>query len=197
MTADWFAQILARGHETPGVEFKRPGSREDRSILAGVARAVLGMANSRDGGLVIIGIVEDGDALIPEGVSAGDLRTWRQEAVTGALAAYADPYVEVHTEDFAYMGKVFVVIAVEEFREIPVLCKRSFDTKLRAGACYVRPRGRIETSEVATQAEMRELLELATEKRLRSFLRQARGAGVPMQAAPFDAELFDGELGEF
>jgi predicted HTH transcriptional regulator len=197
MTADWFAQILARGHETPGLEFKGPGSRESRSILAGVARAVLGMANKRDGGLVIIGIVEDGDALTPEGVSADDLRTWKQEAVTGALAAYADPYVEVHTENFEYMGKVFVIIAVEEFREIPVLCKKGFDPKLRAGACYVRRRGRIETSELATQAEMRELLELATEKRLRSFLRQARGAGVAIQAAPSGAELFDDELGEF
>lgn len=197
MTEEQFAQIMALGHETTGVEFKGPGSRQSKAILAGVVRAVLGMANRRDGGLVIVGVDESGGTPVPRGLTSEDLATWEQEAMTGALAAYADPYVEVHTEFFGYMGKALVIITVEEFREVPVLCKRDFEPKLRAGACYVRRRGRIETSEIPTQAEMRELLELATEKRLRSFLRQAQGAGLAVRAEPSSADLFDNELGEF
>lgn len=195
MTEEQFAQILALGHETTGVEFKGPGSR--RALLAKVVRAVLGMANRRDGGLVIVGVEESGSTLIPKGLESDDLATWKQEDVTGALAAYADPYVEVHTEFFEYVGKKFVILTVEEFREIPVLCKKPSDPTLRPGACYVRRRGRIETSEIPTQAEMRELLELATEKRLRSFLRQAQGAGLAVRTEPSMADLFDAELGDF
>jgi predicted HTH transcriptional regulator len=197
MTEERFAQLLALGHETPGVEFKGPGSRKSKDMLALVARAILGMANRRDGGMVIIGIAEDNGTLTQDGISNDDLKTWAHEEVAGALAGYSDPYVDLHTENFEYKGKVFVVIEVDEFEEIPVLCKKDFPGKLRAGACYVRRRGRVETSEIPTQAEMRELLELASEKRLRSFLRQARGAGLAVQVAPSDSDLFDVELGEF
>jgi hypothetical protein len=194
MTEEKFAQILALGHETTGVEFKGPGSRADKSTLAGVARAVLGMANRRDGGQVIVGIIEHGNTLIPKGLTEADSKTWRHEDVSSALAAYADPYVEVHTELFKYQEMIFAIINVDEFREVPVLCKKPFDSKLRDGACYVRRRGRIETSEIPTQAEMRDLLELATEKRLREFLRQARRAGLAVHAVPSDADLFDTEF---
>src|SRR6185369_6386598 len=101
-----------------------------------------------------------------------------------------------------YEGATFAIIDVDEFREVPVLCKKNFElkdcvVKLRAGACYVRRRGRIETSEIPTQAEMRELLELATEKRLRSFLRQAQGAGLSVKAEASYADRFEAELGDF
>ena len=44
------------GHETKGVEFKSPGERTNKSFLAKVAKAALGMANLRHGGLVVIGV---------------------------------------------------------------------------------------------------------------------------------------------
>ncbi len=48
-------------------------------------------------------------------------------------------------------------IVVEEFEEVPVLCKKSYPGILRDGACYVRRRGRIESTEVPNSAEMRGL----------------------------------------
>ena len=59
MTEQDFESLLALGHETNGVEFKGRGSRSDSAFLAGVIRAVLGMANRRDGGLVILGVESD------------------------------------------------------------------------------------------------------------------------------------------
>ncbi len=55
MTEQDFEGLLALGYETNGVEFKGRGNRTDSAFLAGVIRAILGMANRRDGGLVIIG----------------------------------------------------------------------------------------------------------------------------------------------
>ena len=63
MTEQEFEQFVQLGHETPGVEFKSPGLRTDKNFLAGVARAVLAMANRRGGGLVIIGVRDDGSQL--------------------------------------------------------------------------------------------------------------------------------------
>jgi hypothetical protein len=49
-----FAELLARGYELRGVEFKGPGARSTPEYTARVVRAALGMANLRDGGLVIL-----------------------------------------------------------------------------------------------------------------------------------------------
>ena len=56
MTEEEFESLLAPGHEVDGVEFKGAWVRTDRLFLAKVARAMLGMANRLDGGLVILGI---------------------------------------------------------------------------------------------------------------------------------------------
>jgi predicted HTH transcriptional regulator len=197
MTEPQFLELLARGHEIHGVEFKGPGPRTNKALFAKVVRATLGMANRRDGGLVIVGVEDHGSKLIPTGLSEADAATWTHDAVAGALAAYCDPYVEIHTELFSYQSKTFVVISIDEFTEVPVLCKRDYPEDLRTGACYVRRRGRTETSEIPTQAEMRELLDLATEKKLRGFLRQAYRAGLAVASAPSPEELFDRERDDF
>jgi hypothetical protein len=52
VTKQEFKGLLDPGHETNGVEFKAAAARAN-PYLAGVVRAMLGMANRRDGGLVI------------------------------------------------------------------------------------------------------------------------------------------------
>ncbi len=54
MDDEEFAQRLALGHETRGTEFKGPGLQSDRRLVAQVVRAVLGMANRRDGGSSLV-----------------------------------------------------------------------------------------------------------------------------------------------
>lgn len=53
---DQFVELLALGHEQQGVEFKGPGPRTDKYLQGKVLRAILGMANRRDGGHIIIGV---------------------------------------------------------------------------------------------------------------------------------------------
>lgn len=150
-----FAEILQQGHETPGVEFKGPGLRSDKQLFAKVVRAALAMANRRGGGQIIVGVREDAGQLVADGITAADLSTWNHDDVTGALSAYADPYVSASVQPLPYQGKSFVIITVDEFEEVPVLCKKEYQAVLRDGACYVRRKGRIESSEVPNHAEMR------------------------------------------
>lgn len=42
---------------------------------------------------------------------------------------------------------------------------------MRKGACYVRGRGKVQTTEIPSQTEMRELLELAVSKRIQQYIR--------------------------
>jgi predicted HTH transcriptional regulator len=198
MTDEEFAQILALGHETRGVEFKGPGPLSNRRLSAQVVRAVLGMANRRDGGLVIIGVEDNNNILNPVGLDASDMVTWNYDDVADRIAVYADPNVEFELETKEYNGNQYVVIQVEEFADVPVLCKRSYVDVLRDGACYVRSRRKPETSEIPTFADMRELLELATEKRLQEYLAQLQRLGlvVPPAMAPPSTEQFEHQRGD-
>lgn len=200
MTDQELAELVARGHETPGVEFKGPGPRSDRRLFAQVARAVLGMANRLDGGRIIIGVEDNGGVLSMVGLDDQDLATWQYDAIADGLAVYADPSVSFDLEITEYNGTWYVVLSVEEFVDIPVLCKRDYPGVLRNGACYVRTRRKPETSEIPTQADMRDLLDLATNKGVARYLDRAQRVGLivlPTVTPPAtDQDLFNQQLGD-
>lgn len=200
MTDEEFAQIMSLAHEIRGVEFKGPGSSSDRRLFAQVVKAMLGMANRRDGGRVVIGVEDLGSVLNPIGLDTGQLATWNYDHVADRVAVYADPGVVFDLEIKEYNGRSYVVIQVEEFADVPVLCKRAYDDVLRDGACYVRPRRKPETTEIPTYADMRDLLDLATEKAVRRLLAQAQRAGLAVPpdvvTTATDQERFDQQLGD-
>ena len=95
MTDQELLELVAAG-ERRGVEFKSQRPRTNRQHLAEVARAVLGMTNSRDGGLVLIGV---SDTRQIQGLTTAEADTWRNaDEVRASLAHYADPFVQVDVE---------------------------------------------------------------------------------------------------
>lgn len=197
MNEEQFAEVLARGHEQSGVEFKGPACRTDKLAFANLVRAVLGMSNRRDGGYVVIGVEETGGKPIPTGLSTEDLATWLYDKVADGIAAYAEPSVVFDLQTLGYQDKNFVILKVEEFSEVPAVCRKTYQTKigkviLREGACYVRPRRKPETVEVSTYADMRDLIDLAVDKNTRRFVQRAYAAGLRFEAqpAPTDEALF-------
>jgi predicted HTH transcriptional regulator len=158
------------------------------------------MANRRDGGRVIIGVEGNDNTLNPVGFSDVDLPAWNYDDVADQIARYADPSVSFELEVKEYNGGIYIVLEVAEFTDIPVLCKRAYDNVLRNGACYVRTRRKPETTEIPTQADMRDLLDLAIEKGVRRSLEWAQRVGlfIPQAISPpaTDQERFDEQLGE-
>lgn len=155
------------------------------------------MANHRDGGTVVVGIEEQQSGLVPTGLTPDQLATWNYDDLADGLAPYADPSVEFDTEVVVYKGQRFLVIRVEQFVEVPVLCKKGYnrdrDVILRDGACYVRPRRKPETIEVGTYADMRDLIELATDKGVRRFIARTQAGGIllTVQKEGSDEDLFE------
>ena len=191
MTERELEAILAQGHETQGVEFKGPGKRTNSAFLASVIRAMLGLANHRDGGHVILGV--DSESLEPTGLDDDEAASWlNYDALAPAVNEYASPSVSFDVQSLRFRENKIVIIRVEEFVEIPILCKKEFQgpgkksSLLRRGACYVRASHKPETSEIPSEQEMRELLELAIDKGVAKFLARVQkvgllGAGVPLK----------------
>ena len=197
-----FESLLALGHESNGVEFKGPGKRSDKAFLALVIRAILGMANRRDGGLVILGV--ESKSLEPVGLSDDDAALWlKYDELSEKVNVHASPNAQFELEDLSFRGRRLVIVRVREFSDVPILCAKDHGEKkgspvLRRGACYVRARHKPETSEIPSEEERRELLELAIDKGVRKFVDRARMVGLLPSVQEFsrftDESLFKEQL---
>lgn len=179
------AAIIEAGYEQRGVEFKSAGDRTDRAFLANVARAVLALANQRDGGYVIVGLSEDGIDAAGTGLSDEQLKQWLSfDDVTDQINAYADPPVRIQLGRGELPdGRCVAIIEVAEFSEIPILSKKDYPKRIVARQLYTRSMAKPESSTSMTQNELREVIALATEKQLARFLETAQKAGVHLSQA--------------
>lgn len=180
MTPEDLRTAIALGREQRNTEFKGPGDRGDKAFLAKVVRAVLGMANKPDGGVVVVGVEDSGTALTATGLAAPQLASWGYDDLQSSISNYADPYVDFDVAVVELDGKRFIAIRVQEFAELPVLCKKDYPGTLRNGALYVRRHGKNETVEVPSHVEVREVIERAAEIVARKML----GTVVRLQPPP-------------
>ncbi|MEX0865396.1 MAG: ATP-binding protein [Acidimicrobiia bacterium] len=194
MTAPEFDELLRRG-EPGGVEFKGSVPRESEGRFK-IVRAALGLSNRQDGGFIVLGVDEDAERIpVPVGVTPDVKAGWTYDNSADLFSEYADPRIRFEIDHHESDGRVFIVFRIHEFDELPVLCKRD-GPGLRRGTCYVRPRGRAQTVEVATHEDMRELIDLATEKALRRLLRRVDRAGGEV-IAPEEGDSYAAETEGF
>lgn len=197
-------------YERLDIECKGCGQRSHRQFFPDVVRAVLAMANRRDGGRVILGVPEVDGNLEWRGLSIDELESWRRyDHLATLIAEYAEPSIRFDLDVFVRDGLSFVIIGVDEFELVPIICKRDDPDAarkarlgekpaLRKGSLYIRGHGKPASREVASYEEMRALIDLATEKGVRRFVDQARAAGLGFigPQPPSDAERFDQQQGD-
>ena len=99
-------EAIARGREQRSVEFKSPGPRGSKRLFARVARAMLAMSNTRDGGSVVLGVEETDDSLNPVGVDGRDRRGWKHAQLADAISTYVEPHLEFVPRDPATRRRV-------------------------------------------------------------------------------------------
>ena len=200
MTENELRGAIALGREQRGMEFKGPGKRTDKAFQAKIIRAVLGMANKPGGGVVVVGVDDDGTTLHAIGLSARDLATWTYDDFASNLSNYADPYVDFDLGPVEMDGKSFVAIEIRQFEQLPVICKKDYLKVLRDGALYVRRKGKNETVEVPSHVEMRELVSRAAEFAARQIVAsyvdlrdhlQSTDAAIGSSETSFDREAED------
>ncbi len=211
MNHNGFVQLLMLDYENRAVEFKGPGMRGEHPLSEKVVRAVIGMANLRGGGHVIIGVSDESGKLCRVGLSPEQLESWmRKDEVDSLVNKHADPPIQIDLEQYEHEGKSYVIIIIQEFEDTPIICKQEYTeprTKdkadkviLRRGAIYQRSRHKAETAEMTTHSEMREVLELAVEKRLQRFVAQLRSVGLlhsNQMISPSDDEQYMKDTGKW
>jgi len=164
---------------------------------AKITKTILAMSNTRDGGVIIIGMKEGQNKQYePLGLSKTEADSFNHDDMSAYVRDYADPYVNFTVQRIECNRKLFVCIQVKEFDEIPVICKKD-GQDLKKGAIYVRSRTKNESAEASTQAEMRDLMEIATEKGVQKFLSRIESLGLltrPITTVPnlqFEQQIED------
>lgn len=190
--------LIAAGRESAGLDYKR--SESWNALRVNLIRTVLGMANTRGGGRIVIGVDErDGGVFRPDGMSAGHIASFpTEDDLRVAVNGFAQPFVDLLLDECEHDGKRFLVITVPEFELEPVLCMKA-EGRLQAGKLYVRSTRMPETVEVGNPTDMRALLRLATQKALRQEVEHLRDLGLlpPMAGTrPVDEELFARQEGD-
>ncbi|MDE1818697.1 MAG: ATP-binding protein [Thaumarchaeota archaeon] len=193
--------ITTNSHaEGRSYEFKR-GLPWDGDFRFRIVKGILALSNVPDGGYLIIGVEKNNSTNIyePNGMSESVARTYDNDHVSQFTSNYADPSVMMTLKIFEESEKRFVVIEVSEFSEIPVICKNNGGEALKAGEIYTRT-NRMPESARCTAVELREILELATDKGIRRQRERLGRAGIVIPIAsviPEDETLFNNERGVF
>lgn len=189
---------LDRCQESQAVEFKESAQWDD--LKWAIVRTAQGMANLRDGGVIVVGLSERSPQWNFTGISESHLATYDVDNVISEVNSYASPDVSLDIVTVAYRGKKFLAIQVREFSDTPIVCKKDRPTdSLEKGAVYIRPTGVPRTTKVTDATQMHDLLELAAEKRAKRFMETARRVGILREqdktfTVDTDALLFKNEL---
>jgi hypothetical protein len=179
-----FGLIERQDDESLSVEFKGPLKWENNQasmswLQAKCIKAVLGFSNTPGGGLVLIGINDDGKGnrefvgLTPEMVESFN----NTEAIQECIDKYADGPLSYSLKTIIHKAdkeeQTYIAITVNEFDDMPNLCTRDFyivktnrdkDYILRKHDMYTRARkGRFSTIK-ATALELRSIVSLAHRK---------------------------------
>jgi hypothetical protein len=189
-----FEELIERRREERYLEYKE--SQPWDVLKARIAKTCLGMANIRDGGFMVIGMKASGVDFEPEGVPPDHMATYSEDDLHSFVNRYAMPYVDLRLDVVNHLTGRFVVISVSQFEDVPVICRRDGEG-LRRGAIYVRSRRMRETTEIQHETDMRELVDLATERMLQRTLRLvgplgdllSRSVGAPAAEERYNEQL--------
>ena len=184
-----FDDLILAGRESTNLEYKRSAPWQELRIA--IIRTVLGMANTRDGGHIVVGVVENSDGtFLAEGVKEEHLETFpTEEDFQAAVNGFAEPFIDPRVNVEQHQGRSFLVVTVLELEEQPILCTKAEGHRLKEGALYVRSRRKPETVEVRTPTDMRALMRLATDKALGRELERLRALGLlPEERARRDTD---------
>lgn len=180
--------------ESRTVDFK---SSQPWDVLKPILiKAALGMSNLRDGGIVVIGIEETRTAWNRTGIAPDHLATYDPDICIDQISLFASPSVQMTFALVESCGTDYLVLEVEGYRELPVVCRRNnSNLGLRCGDIWFRPRGKPRSERISNDNDMRELLEVAAENAARRIVRDGMAAGMLPPAAPNMAAQYNRELG--
>jgi len=187
MTNEQFLSYLKGKEETQRVEFKSACIWDEKTF----AKDILAMSNVQNGGYIIIGV--DDSTFKPTGINSEIKNSYNIDIMKDQMTKYADPHVDFSIMTFQdESGKEYIVIKINQFEEIPVICRRDNPSaQVTKGKIYYRNRDRrVESASVSNSYDMRNIIELAI---IRMFNRK-KELGYNIKFS--DEEKFEKEFNE-
>jgi hypothetical protein len=165
-----------------------------------LAKDIIAMANTRDGGTIVIGIAEVGSGWEFIGLTPDQVATFDVTKVHDFVKQRAAPSVILYSRVIERQGKLFVVLQIPEFDDQPHICTKDAATSggkvvFRRGDLLARTVGAA-SERLADDVAVRQLLNLAVQRRADTMLtdisRLMRGESRQRaQSAPFWAAARD------
>jgi predicted HTH transcriptional regulator len=185
MNTSSLEQLLEARGESPSLDYKGPVGWSTDIF----AKDLLAMANTPGGGRIVVG-VEDG-TFERVGVTSKQRDTYNLDIMRDQMTRFADPHVLFDVEAVNDAGGLeFVVITVQPFQEVPVICRISHQgAGTQAATIYFRgSHRRPESAPISNAYDMRAVTTLAA-SRLKKHLEE-----LGFVIAAEDEKRFDDEL---
>lgn len=164
--------FLLATSESSHIDAKGPTSWDDDVNSAKLSKDIAAFANSTDGGVLVIGKSEkENGSFELVGLTEEQARSFETTKVANWVNSRFSPPIHLQCHRVEYESKLFIVITVKEFQDIPILCVKTFQDRhhpkkhhLSSRTIYVRT-ANAESAPLGTENQMRELIGLATKKR--------------------------------
>lgn len=168
--------------EQRNCEFKS-ANKWDAEFKHKIVRAILCMANKKNGGSIIIGVDKNKEQGLfsINGLDAETAKTYKHDEVKQYVNdKYADPSIDLLVQKITdeSTGKILINIHVSEFESIPISCKKDYPDILQTGKIYSRSFSKEECTANLSSEELREIIDLATKKAVKKEIAHLREIGV-------------------
>ena len=189
--------------ENENIDAKGPMVWDGAVESAKLAKDIAAFANSRDGGVLVIGKSElDNGSFDLVGLSEKQAKSFETTKVANWVNSRFDPPIRLQCHRVEHDGKTFVILTVAEFEEVPAICTKSFQDPVKSKAHHIRERtiyvrnSNAESAPLSTADDLRKLIGIATGKRGQEMLSMFDSMlkGRSLLPKDSDVELFEKEL---
>ena len=132
---------------------------------AKLTKHIAAMSNIPGGGLLIFGVADWKEVT---GLSQKDIDSLDRTKIDQFLANYLDPLPSYTIREVEYQEKRLLIFEIEEFREVPIICKHEYPHVLRAGGVYIRHKA--SSTIIQRSNQMRIIIDLALRKKKQELL---------------------------
>ncbi|WP_339684981.1 ATP-binding protein [Gimesia maris] len=184
-TSNHLIDFIEATGESINIDAKGPMQWDGGEVSAGLTKDIIAFANSRDGGVIVIGKEEPSTGrFVLTGLTDAQADSFDTTKVATWVNNHCTPPVNLVCNRVEHKGLEFIVMTVDEFSDVPVLCTKQYEVPippekqkdkkkqkviLKKGEIYVRSANAASTPLTSIE-ELRTLIGRVTVKRADEML---------------------------
>src|SRR5579871_815191 len=127
-SSDELIRLIEAAGESANIDAKGPMEWDGGEASAGLTKDILALANIRDGGVIVIGKDEPEDGkFVLTGLTEPQASSFDTTKVATWVNNHCQPPVSLVCHRHEHQGRLFVVVAVTEFHDVPVICTKQYE----------------------------------------------------------------------